>query len=168
MRLCSLSVRTRLRLHPMQVSRPPRTGAGLLPGGVRAGVPDPTAGKLKEYRGGGDAKGIGVAGIEGAWSRFSRLWALRCKHSESRQALQRRSRQALKRRSAVSFYSSFLASAGLRDGIVSEAIWLHCGPCLQELPLDTPRSRDGVGRHTSDRRDTPPAADLKPRTRSAS
>ena len=64
MRLCSLSVRTRLRLHPMQVSRPPRTGAGLLPGGVGAGVPDPTAGKLKEYRG-GDAKGVVVAGVEG-------------------------------------------------------------------------------------------------------
>ena len=35
-----------------------------MPGGVGAGVPDPTAGKLKEYRG-GDAKGVGVAGVEG-------------------------------------------------------------------------------------------------------
>ena len=64
MRLCSLSVRTRLRLHPMQVSRPPRTGAGLLPGGVGAGVPDPTAGKLKEYRG-GDVEEVVVAEVEG-------------------------------------------------------------------------------------------------------
>ena len=64
MRLCSLSVRTRLRLHPMQVSRPPRTGAGLLPGGVGAGVPDPTAGKLKEHRG-GDVEEVVVAEVEG-------------------------------------------------------------------------------------------------------
>ena len=48
MRLCSLSVRTRLRLHPIQVSRPAGTGAGLLPGGVGAGVPAPTAGKFWE------------------------------------------------------------------------------------------------------------------------
>ena len=57
-------MRTRLRLHPMQVSRPPRTGAGLLPGGVGAGVPDPTAGKLKEYRG-GDVEEVVVAEVEG-------------------------------------------------------------------------------------------------------
>ena len=53
-----------MRLHPMQVSLPPRTGAGLLPGGVGAGVPDPTAGKLKEYNG-GDVKGVVVAGVKG-------------------------------------------------------------------------------------------------------
>ena len=53
-----------MRLHPIQVSRPPRTGAGLLPGGVGAGVPDLTAGKLKEYKG-GDAKGVDVARVEG-------------------------------------------------------------------------------------------------------
>ena len=35
-----------------------------MPGGIVEGVPDPTAGKLKEYRG-GDAKGIVVAGVEG-------------------------------------------------------------------------------------------------------
>ena len=53
-----------MRLHPMQVSRPPRTGAGLLPGGVGAGVPELTAGKLKEYRG-CNAREVGVAGVEG-------------------------------------------------------------------------------------------------------
>ena len=36
-----------------------------MPGGVGAGVPDPTAGKLKEYKGGdADAKGVAVAVAE--------------------------------------------------------------------------------------------------------
>ena len=35
-----------------------------MPGGVGAGVPDPTAGKLKEYRG-GDVEEVEVAEVEG-------------------------------------------------------------------------------------------------------
>mgnify|MGYP003313175532 CR=1 FL=1 len=72
MRLCSLSVRTRLRLHPIQVSRPPRTGAGLLPGGVGAGASAGTpVGKFCEDAEGFEEEG---AGVEGGVNAIFALW----------------------------------------------------------------------------------------------